>query len=190
MKESEPCECSSSKTKALFLDRDGVINEDTEYAHLPEHIEFRPGIFDLCKSARKRGFLVLVVTNQSGIARGYFNEEDVIQLHSWMKEQFRSRETDIDDFFYCPYHEKGSIPRYTKKSDCRKPEPGMILKAAIKWNIDLDKSIMIGDKPSDRIKLPAIKSFIIKSRYTPTGYDFESLDEVRLFLERTARNPQ
>ncbi len=178
------------KTKAVFLDRDGIINEDSEYAHLPEHIVFLPGIFELCRTAREKGFLILVVTNQSGIARGYFTEYDVNRLHSWMREQFRSREADIDDFFYCPYHEKGSIPQYTKKSDCRKPEPGMILEAARKWNIDLGKSYMIGDKPSDRINHPILRSFIIKSCYTPTDYDFESLDEVRRFLERTTTNPQ
>lgn len=181
---------SENITFALFLDRDGVINEDIEYAHLPEHIVFRPGIFDLCRTSRDLGFLVLVVTNQSGIARGYFTENDVERLHCWMKKQFQSRNTDIDDFLFCPYHEKGSVPQYARKSNCRKPEPGMFLEAAKKWNIDLGKSIMIGDKPSDRINHPTLKSYIIKSHYTPTDYDFETLDDVRLFLERTMKNPQ
>lgn len=176
--------------KALFLDRDGIINEDTEYAHLPEQIVFLPGIFDLCRSVQKLGFMIVVVTNQSGIARGYFTEKDVQDLHTWISDQFRIQGVTIDDFFYCPYHEKGKLPQYAKQSNCRKPQPGMILQAAEKWNIDLRRSLMVGDKPSDRIKHPDLQSYIIKSRYTPTDYDFESLDEVRRFLERTAKNPQ
>ncbi len=168
--------------KALFLDRDGVINEDTEYLFRIEDVRFCPGIFDFCREANVNGFLIIVVTNQSGVARGYFTEQDVRTLHEWMRKEFASQGVRITDFFYCPYHIQGTIPRYTRESPSRKPKPGMILEAAGKWNIDLAQSSMIGDKPSDRIKLPELRSYILKSAYCKDNYDFESLDALRRFL--------
>ncbi len=168
--------------KAIFLDRDGVINEDTEYVHKIEDIVFCDGIVHFCKKARRNDFLLIVVTNQSGIARGYFSEQDVQKLHLWMGEFFERNGVHITDFFYCPYHKKGTIPEYTKDSSCRKPEPGMILKAAEKWNVNIADSFMIGDKPSDRIKHPQLRSLILKSKYSAEDYDFASLGDLARFL--------
>jgi len=171
------------KNKALFLDRDGVINEDRGYPYKPEDIEFCDGIFPLCKKALEKGYLLIVVTNQAGVAKGYFTEKDVESLHKWMIEQFASRGIEITAFYFCPFHPEAKIPEYRKKSEFRKPDPGMIIQAASDFDIDLSLSIMIGDKPSDRIRLPQLKTFILKSKYTAeVDYDFESLAEIESVL--------
>jgi D-glycero-D-manno-heptose 1,7-bisphosphate phosphatase len=168
--------------KALFLDRDGVINIDCAYPHKPEQIIFSDGIFSLCKKALSKGYLLIVVTNQAGIAKGYFTEEDVKRLHDWMQQQFNERGITIDAFYYCPFHPDATVPRYKKDSDCRKPAPGMILQAVKDFNIDISKSLMVGDKESDRIMLPDLKCVIIKSRYSAEKYDVASLADVERML--------
>ena len=170
------------KKKALFLDRDGIINQDREYPHKPEHIEFYPAVFDVCRIAIEKGFIIVVVTNQAGVAKGYFTEEDVLALHEWMSGQFQKRGIVIAGFYYCPFHKNGTIEAYKRESYCRKPKPGLFLNAAKDLNIDLSKSIMIGDKQSDRIELPELKCYIIKSRYTVDNYDFETLEEAKTVL--------
>lgn len=166
------------KSKALFLDRDGVINEDVKYPHLPEHIRFCEGIFALCEAAIAKGYLIIVVTNQAGVAKGYFSENDVILLHKWMSEQFKRKNIEITAFYYCPFHEKGTVEPYAIASEYRKPNPGMFLQAAKEYNIDITKSLMIGDKESDRIKLTGLRSIILKSGYTPEMFDIDSLQNV------------
>lgn len=163
--------------KALFLDRDGVINLDVAYPHKPEQIVFVDGIFDLCRKALAKGYIIIVVTNQAGVAKGYFSEEDVKKLHTWMNEQFLKESITITAFYYCPYHKNGTVALYKKDSDCRKPRPGMFVRAAQDWDIDIASSLMIGDKNSDRIELPQLKSIIIKSSYMPVGYDVETLTD-------------
>jgi D-glycero-D-manno-heptose 1,7-bisphosphate phosphatase len=170
------------KNKALFLDRDGIINEDREYPHKPEHIVFFPAVFDLCKLAIEKGYLIVVVTNQAGVAKGYFSENDVVSLHEWMSERFRERGIAIAGFYYCPFHENGVIEEYKRVSFCRKPKPGMFLAAAKDLDIDLSRSIMIGDKQSDRIELPELKCYIVKSRYSAGNYDYETLEQVKAVL--------
>ncbi|MBD3345690.1 MAG: HAD-IIIA family hydrolase [Chitinivibrionales bacterium] len=177
-------------SKALFLDRDGIINEDSHYVHKIEDIQFCPGIFDLCSDAQRRGYKIIVATNQAGIARGYFEHGDVESVHAWMATVFAKHGIAIEGFVYCPYHEKGNVAEYTGHSLFRKPEPGMFLDAAEKHNIDLTHSIMVGDKNSDRIKLPYLRSYIIKSQYVPTGYDFESLDSFRRFIFKAPQIPK
>jgi D-glycero-D-manno-heptose 1,7-bisphosphate phosphatase len=166
------------KRKALFLDRDGIINEDVRYAHTPEQIRFCDGIFDLCHVAITKGYLLIVITNQAGIAKGYFSEDAVQSLHRWITEQFASRGIVITAFYYCPYHAKGTVPGYIVDSDCRKPKPGMFLQAAADYSIDFSKSLMVGDKASDRIQLPELRSVIVKSGYTPETYNVESIRAV------------
>jgi D-glycero-D-manno-heptose 1,7-bisphosphate phosphatase len=166
------------KNKALFLDRDGIINEDVRYAHLPEQIRFCSGIFDLCKAARDKGYLLVVVTNQAGVAKGHFSEEQVRVLHEWMAVQFAQRGVPVTAFYYCPYHKDGSVPQYRLDSDCRKPKPGMFLQASNDHAIDLTRSLMVGDKISDRIALPGLRCIVVKSGYTTEGYDVNSIDEV------------
>ena len=161
--------------KALFLDRDGIINEDCEYPHRPEQIVFTPDIFEFCNTALQKGYIIVVMTNQAGVAKGKFTEDDVRALHAWMNDKFLEKGIHLAGFYYCPYHKNGSVETYKRESDCRKPKPGMFLAAARDLNIDLSQSVMIGDKQSDRIELPQLRTFVIKSKYTNDNYDFETL---------------
>lgn len=133
-------------TKALFLDRDGVINEDVGYAFRNEDIRFVEGIFDLCQKAQEKSYAIIIVTNQSGIARGYYNEDDFAQLNHWFIEQFAQRQIQITATYYCPHH-----PDITGACTCRKPQAGMLLSAIDKYQIDPIHSMMIGDKASDML---------------------------------------
>lgn len=136
-------------TKALFLDRDGVINQDKGYVYKKEDIEFIDGIFELCQQAQQLGFLIIIVTNQSGIARGLYDEEHFFHLTQWMKQQFLKNNVNITDVFYCPHHPDYGDDRYRKVCSCRKPAPGMLNKAIAMYGIDVSKSVLIGDKWSD-----------------------------------------
>jgi D-glycero-D-manno-heptose 1,7-bisphosphate phosphatase len=170
------------KKKALFIDRDGVINEDHAYPHKPEHIVFKDGIFDLCRKALGKGYLIVVVTNQAGVAKGYFQEEDVDRLHAWMKDKFSRQGIAVSGFYFCPYHKNATVEKYRVDSDCRKPRPGMILKAALDLDIDISQSLMVGDKESDRIDLPQLTSLVIKSDYVPENWDVENLKDIERYL--------
>ena len=128
----------------LFLDRDGIINEDVGYAYQVEQIRFVPGIFSICRYFQRRGYLIAIVTNQSGIAREFYTEEDFANLSQWMEAEFHKRQIHISSIKHCPHH-----PKITGKCSCRKPEPGMLLEAANEIGIDLNNSVMIGDKLSD-----------------------------------------
>ncbi len=136
-------------SRALFLDRDGVINHDSGYTSNVENFRFIDGIFDLCRTARQSGYLLIVVTNQAGIGRGYYSEQDFFRLTKWMCERFEAEGAPITDVFYCPYHPEHGIGYYKIDSLDRKPNPGMLLRAAEKHGLDLGRSIMIGDKDSD-----------------------------------------
>jgi D-glycero-D-manno-heptose 1,7-bisphosphate phosphatase len=130
--------------KVLFLDRDGVINLDIHYLYRIEDCVFTEGIFDLVKSYQDKGYLIIVVTNQAGIAKGLYTEADYFKLRDYIHSEFANRSITITAEYYCPHH-----PDYTGDCNCRKPKPGMLLQAARDWNIDMAKSIMIGDKESD-----------------------------------------
>ena len=135
--------------KALFLDRDGVINEDGNYIFQQEEFRFIDGIFELCRAAQEKEYLLIVTTNQSGIARGYYTEDDFWKLTFWMCGEFEKQGVRIDKVFYCPFHPEKGIGKYKIDSCDRKPNPGMILKAQKEFDIDLEHSIIIGDKDSD-----------------------------------------
>jgi D-glycero-D-manno-heptose 1,7-bisphosphate phosphatase len=164
--------------KAIFLDRDGVVNEDTAYPHKPEHIKFKDGIFKFCKAAIQKGYIIVIVTNQAGVAKGHFSESDVQFLHKWMHNKFQEQGIEISGFYYCPYHKDALIPEYKEDSFFRKPNPGMILKASEELGININKSVIVGDKPSDRIELKELRSIILKSDYTGDDYDVESIGAV------------
>lgn len=132
------------KTKALFLDRDGIVNVEKNYVYKIEDFEFMGGIFELCRRFQDRGYIIVIVTNQAGIARGYYTEDDFHKLTEWMRKEFAKENVVITDVMYCPHH-----PEFTGNCECRKPEPGMIVQAAKKYDIDLSISILIGDKISD-----------------------------------------
>lgn len=133
---------------ALFLDRDGVINVDHGYVHRAEDFEWIPGVFETARIARSLGLAVIVVTNQAGIARGYYDEAQFHALTNWMKNAFLAEDAVLTDVYFCPEHPDG-LPPYNRHSDRRKPEPGMLLQAAREHDIDLTVSALIGDMPSD-----------------------------------------
>ena len=135
--------------RALFLDRDGVINQDKQYLVKVEDVVFVDGIFELMKEAQRLGFVILVVTNQSGVARGYFSEDEVRILHRWMAQEFEGAGVPIAGFYYSPFHPDGSVEAYRRSSDCRKPGPGMLKRAAAEHLIDLERSMLVGDKVGD-----------------------------------------
>lgn len=135
---------SNQKRPALFLDRDGVINVDIDYLHKIEDFDFIDGIIELCRHCQAQGYLIVVVTNQSGIARGRYSEEDFETLTHWMVEEFAKEGVQINGVYHCPHH-----PDITGKCRCRKPEPGMLLDAAEDLEIDLAHSLLIGDKERD-----------------------------------------
>ena len=137
------------KNKALFLDRDGVINVEKNYVYRVEDFEFIDGIFDVLRSFQERGYLLIIITNQAGIGRGYYTEEDFHRLNTWMLDVFKDKGITITKVYYCPFHKEYGMGEYKRDSYDRKPNPGMILKAEKDFNIDLSKSILIGDKESD-----------------------------------------
>lgn len=132
------------KNKALFLDRDGVINVDKGYVYKIEDFIFIDKIFKITEHFQNQGYLIFIVTNQSGIARNYYTEEDFRVLSEWMVKEFSKRKIKIHKVYHCPHH-----PEFSSACDCRKPEPGMILKAAKEFNLDLAQSVLIGDKDTD-----------------------------------------
>ena len=130
--------------KALFLDRDGVINIEKDYLYKVSDFEFIDGIFDLCMHYQSLGYLIVVVTNQSGIARGYYSQNDFDILTAWMVQEFAKKDILITKVYFCPHH-----PDITGDCNCRKPKSGMLLQADKELNIDMKNSILVGDKERD-----------------------------------------
>jgi len=130
--------------KAIFIDRDGVINTDKGHVYKSEDFEFIEEIFEICRNYINKGFIVLVITNQAGIAKGIFTESDFLKLTDWMVEQFRNNGVKISKVYYCPHH-----PDITGPCECRKPNPGMILQAIVDFDLDISRSVLIGDKDTD-----------------------------------------
>ena len=130
--------------KTIFLDRDGVINKDVNYAYKIVDFEFIDDIFEVCIYFQKLGYQIIVITNQSGIHRGYYSDNDFQILTEWMLDQFTQKGVNLLDFFYCPHGPKSNCK-------CRKPQPGMLLEAKAKHNIDMEHSWMIGDNEIDII---------------------------------------
>ncbi|MBN8827290.1 MAG: D-glycero-beta-D-manno-heptose 1,7-bisphosphate 7-phosphatase [Sphingobacteriia bacterium] len=135
--------------KALFLDRDGVINVDYGYVYQIQNFTFVDGIFDLCKIAQELNYKIFIITNQSGIGRNYYTEEEFNNLTSWLVQKFNDNNIKIEKVYYCPHHVDAVLNKYKIKCDCRKPEPGMIIEACKEFDIDPTKSIFIGDKETD-----------------------------------------
>ncbi len=134
---------------ALFLDRDGVINVDRNYIYRVEDFDWIEGAQDVIHRFNGMGWWVFVVTNQSGIARGYYTEEQMQTLHDWMTEELAKTGAHIDRVYHCPYHEDGTIPRYRKDRFDRKPKPGMLIRAMTDFPVIKARSFMIGDKQAD-----------------------------------------
>lgn len=163
----EKAQFDFKKNKALFLDRDGIINEDYGYVHKIEDFKFTDFIFDLCKKYQDQGYMIIVVTNQAGIAKGFYSEEDSIKLNHYMVNEFKKKGIIISKTYYCPHRDEDSC-------NCRKPKPGMFLQAIKEYNIDPIVSIAIGDKMSDLEA--ANKAGIGKLYYKKTRYDEYDVD--------------
>ena len=133
----------------VFIDRDGTMNIDYGYVGTIDRFELFEHTIAGLKLLNSKGFRIIVVTNQSGVARGYFTEDDVNKVNGYMVDMLNDQGIKIDDVLYCPHHEKGTVKEYTMKCSCRKPEPGLFNIAVEKYNIDKKKSFMIGDKLSD-----------------------------------------
>jgi D-glycero-D-manno-heptose 1,7-bisphosphate phosphatase len=169
------------KRPAAFLDRDGVLNFDRGYAHKPEDIEMIPGAAAAVRLLNEAGYYVLVVTNQSGVARGLYSEAAIERVHTHMQDILRAEGAHIDAFYYCPHHPDGSVKKYAIQCHCRKPGSGMLEQAASQWPIDLGRSFLIGDKDLD---LAAAAAFHIRGIKFDT--DTESL--VGLVLTELGRS--
>lgn len=130
--------------KALFLDRDGVVNVEKNYLYKIDDFELMGGILDVCRYYEAQGYLIIIVTNQSGISRGYYTEKDFKDLSEWMVEYFKSLGITLTHIYHCPHHET-----IDGQCDCRKPQPGMFLEAQKDFDIDMANSVMIGDNERD-----------------------------------------
>jgi D-glycero-D-manno-heptose 1,7-bisphosphate phosphatase len=135
--------------RALFLDRDGVVNEEVGYLHRAEEVRFVDGIFSLCRTAAKLGYRLIVVTNQAGIARGYYSERDFHLLMDFMRAELRNEGIELDAVYFCPYHPEHGVGEYKRDHEDRKPGSGMLRRGALEFDIELSDSIMIGDRCSD-----------------------------------------
>ncbi len=135
--------------KAIFLDRDGVINKDTGYVSHSDDFIFIEGVIDACRMMKEKGYLLVLITNQSGIARGYFTEDEFMVLTEWMDWSLADKGVDLDGIYFCPHHPVHGIGEYKQQCQCRKPQPGMILTAVEELDIDLSQSYLVGDKISD-----------------------------------------
>jgi D,D-heptose 1,7-bisphosphate phosphatase len=168
---------------AAFLDRDGVINHDDDYVHRPEQVRWIDGAIDAIRWLNDEGHYVFVVTNQAGVARGYYSEGDVNSLHAWMQNELRISGAHIDGFEYCPHHPEGTVEQYRRVSELRKPSPGMLLKLQKDWDTDVAGSFMIGDHDIDMQAAAAAGV---------AGYKFPGgnlLDFVRAHVPARQRNP-
>lgn len=152
--------------RAVFLDRDGTINVEKEYLYRSDEFEFIPGAVEAIQVLNQAGYLVIVVTNQSGVARGYYTEDDVENLHRFVARELAHYGARVDAWLYCPHHPAGR-GSYSLPCACRKPLPGMLVEAARRYDIDLNASIMIGDKQAD---IAAGKAAGCRTMLVRTGY--------------------
>lgn len=151
---------------AVFLDRDGTVNVEKNYIDDPKDLKLYEGVSDAIKCLNKKGIRVIVVTNQSGVARGYFTEERVLEINEYLKELLANDGASLDGIYYCPHH-----PEFDQTCDCRKPKPGLLIRAADDFQIDLQSSYIIGDKLSD---LELAGSTRAKGVLVLTGYGLET----------------
>ena len=159
--------------KTIFLDRDGVINKEVNYLHKIEDFEFIDGVFDTCQYFKSLNYKIIITTNQSGISRGYYTEIDFQKVTNWMLGQFKINNIEILDVIHCPHQPSDFC-------DCRKPKPGMLLKAQIKHKIDMKKSWMIGDKEND-IKA-ANNAGIMNTILVKSGHEIDELNSNSKFI--------
>ena len=137
------------KAKAVFFDRDGVLNVDVAYLYKIEDLRWIDGAREAVAYLTQLGYKIFIVTNQSGIARGYYTVEQMNELHAYMQQEIAVAGGKIEKIYYCPHHPEGSVPEYTGVCDCRKPKPGMLLQALAEYDIDKEQSFLVGDSKRD-----------------------------------------
>jgi D-glycero-D-manno-heptose 1,7-bisphosphate phosphatase len=152
---------------AVFLDRDGTLIHEAEYLKDPAGVEVLPGTAAGLRDLRAAGYALVVTSNQSGVARGYFDEDTVRRVNGRVRELLNAQGADVDAVYYCPHYAKGTMPEYARECDCRKPAPGMILTAARDLNLDLERSWVVGDKAAD---VAFGKNLKLKTVLVLTGY--------------------
>ena len=160
--------------KAIFLDRDGTINVEKDYIYKCEDLVFEEGSVEALKTFKNLGYILIVVSNQSGIARGYFTEEDLKAFNDNMNEKLKEESVEITEFYCCLHHPDG-LAEYKKVCDCRKPNNKMLEDAIKKYNIDREKSYMIGDKVSD---IGAGLKSKLKTVLVKTGYGLKDMEKI------------
>lgn len=158
------------KQKTVFLDRDGTINVEKNYLYKPEDFQFIENAPEAIVLLKKHGYRVIVVTNQAGVARGYYTEADVKRLHAYINEQLQKWNTQIDAFYYCPHHPTAGIGKYKRDCNCRKPKTGMFEQACRDFEVDRENSWMIGDNKGD---IEAGRNFGLRTILVRTGYGEE-----------------
>lgn len=161
--------------KIVYLDRDGTINKEVDYLYRPEDLVILPGVPEALRRLKEHGFRLVVVTNQAGVARGYYKEEDVVALHEALNKRLSKEGATIDHFFYCPHHPIHGIMEYKKDCHCRKPETGMFEMAESFYAPDKDHSYMIGDKLLDT---EAGNRYGLSSILVGTGYGKDIYDSM------------
>lgn len=156
------------KEKACFLDRDGVLNVEISYLHEPEKLKLEKYVPEALKLLKENGFKLIVITNQAGVARGMYEEKDILSVHEKMQELLQAHGVQIDKFYYCPHH-----PKFTGKCDCRKPGTALFAQAEADFDIDMSRSYMIGDRLSD---IQAGENALCKKTFlVKTGYGIETI---------------
>jgi D-glycero-D-manno-heptose 1,7-bisphosphate phosphatase len=164
------------KKRAVFLDRDGTINRDVGYPNSYDMVEIFPYSFAAVQAINENGFLSIIVTNQSGIGRGYIEEKNLREIHRRLRIDFAEHGATIDGIYYCPHYENSDIPEYRKACFCRKPNPGMAHQAARDFHIDTAESYMIGDKVEDILfgmKIRATSILVL------TGFGKKSISKLK-----------
>ena len=166
--------------KAAFLDRDGVLIEDTGYPHRPEDLVLKRDVLPALRTLRDAGYLLIIVTNQAGIARGKFTLSQYEAFQALVEDALAAEGVPVDATYFCPYHKDGVVPGFARDHEDRKPNPGMFLRAARDFGLDMAASLMIGDKESDRIRLEGLRCYIIKGRYPvdPGIKVYDSYEEI------------
>ena len=149
---------------AVFFDRDGVLNHDLGYVCTSDRFKWIDGAVEAIKHLNSINYYTFVVSNQSGVARGFYKETDVIEFHKWINNELFSKHAHIDEFYFCPHYKYGKVKEYSKFCNNRKPEPGMLLRAFSKWKIDKEHSFLIGNSDTDIIaaRRAGIKGYLFE----------------------------
>ncbi|MBN1627855.1 MAG: HAD family hydrolase [Deltaproteobacteria bacterium] len=157
----------TSKKPAVFIDRDGTVNEQMGYINHPDRFIILPGVAEAFRILNKNGFLAIIVSNQSGVARGYFPFELVDDIHALMRGYLKKEDAAVDGIYFCPHHPRGAVPEYSVDCDCRKPKTGLIKKACEQFDIDMSRSYMVGDHYTDMelADRAALKGILVKTGY-------------------------